>query len=91
MTNRLEIDPTKLHQVAAKAKTQTRRPLPFERHDPDGPRDRAFRFPTNAYERDLFKYLAAARGQGESVADLIRRFARERALRELGEEALQPA
>lgn len=84
MNARREIDPTKLHTVTAKAKVQTRRALPFEKHDPEAKRDRAFRFQTNAYERELFKYVAAVRGKGESASEVIRTFARERALRELG-------
>lgn len=81
---RTEIDRSKLQQLTGNTKVQTRRALPFEGLDPDAPADKAFRFTTNAYERALFAYLAGVRGKGESAASLIRQFARERALSELG-------
>ena len=81
---RNDVSPEAAALVTSRAKVQTRRALPFDKLSADAPRDRAFRFETNAYEREVFKYLAVVRGKGESVADVIRLFARERALQELG-------
>jgi hypothetical protein len=79
-----EIAPEVVQKIAGQAPTKTRRELPFERFDPDEKPDKAFRFETNAYDRALFKYLAALRGKDESMTELIRAFARTRALNEIG-------
>ena len=80
---RPEIDPEKLAQFSGGARVQTRRKLPFERHDPDAKPDKAFRFDTNAYDRELFRYAAMMRQKGETVWQLIRTLAREQALKEV--------
>lgn len=36
--------------------------MPWERHDPDAPPDKAMNFRTNAYDRALLKYMAGLRG-----------------------------
>lgn len=82
-----EIPRAVVHSLAGKAPIKSRRELPFERHDPDAKPDKAFRFETNAYDRALFKYVAAVRGKDESVTELIRNFARDRARRELAKAA----
>jgi hypothetical protein len=82
-----EIPRATVHGLSSKAPIKSRRELPFEKHDPDAKPDKAFRFETNAYDRALFKYVAVLRGEGESVTDVIRKFARDRAQRELGKAA----
>lgn len=79
---RKDVDPERVQEVTADVKVQSKRAMPWDRLDPKAPPDKSFRVETNAYDREVFAFLALMRGV--SVGELVRKFARDAANRELG-------
>jgi hypothetical protein len=78
-----ELGPEELYGITRKAKQSRHKKLPFDKHweRRNAKPDKRFVIDSNAFERSLFKYLAVQ--SEESVHAVVRRLAREEAMRRI--------